>query len=686
MASVGAGGVVPDGTANVELTDGDLGSYRAEHPLARVMPLFRELMGTFASDGEHLLAVCDAQGRLLWVEGHPGTRKQAGRMNFVPGALWSEAAAGTNAPGTAVAVDHPVQVFAAEHFIRRVQPWTCAAAPVHDPRTGRVIGAVDITGGDGLAHPHSLAFVQAVARAAESHLALLAPPRTVTDGPLELTVLGRDEAQLVVDGRKTRLSRRHSEILVLLARHPEGLTGDELLCALYEDESVTPVTLRAELARLRRLLGPGLLESRPYRLTRPVESDVTVVERRLGTGAVTAAVAAYAGPLLPGSTAPAVVRLRRRLADGLRTALIARRDPDLLADWARSPWGRTTSTSGGHCRRYGRRRPYGRGWRSWSRSRPYPWAGHGSAGAAVCDRSRADGPAASPPAGPRAGARRALGAAQRRCNVGVSSLAARAAQRRAALLREADQHDPLRGARQRRRDRLLRGAVRPLHRRGVRSAGSRAVLREPEPAERAAVHRGRPRDGGGRGTRAGRGTRGSPAWGRTSVTARADILLKIADRMEANLEKLAVAESWENGKPVRETLAADIPLAIDHFRYFAGAARAQEGSVGEIDDDTVAYHFHEPLGVVAQIIPWNFPILMAVWKLAPALAAGNAVVIKPAEQTPASIHYWMSLISDLLPPGVVNIVNGFGVEAASRSRPALAWRRSRSRARPRRGG
>ncbi|MFJ8800474.1 GAF domain-containing protein [Streptomyces sp. NPDC102487] len=332
-------GVVPDGTASVELTDGDLGSYRAEHPLARVMPLFRELMGTFASDGEHLLAVCDAQGRLLWVEGHPGTRKQAGRMNFVPGALWSEAAAGTNAPGTAVAVDHPVQVFAAEHFIRRVQPWTCAAAPVHDPRTGRVIGAVDITGGDELAHPHSLAFVQAVARAAESHLALLSPPRTVTDGPLELTVLGRDEAQLVVDGRKTRLSRRHSEILVLLARHPEGLTGDELLCALYEDESVTPVTLRAELARLRRLLGPGLLESRPYRLTRPVESDVTVVERRLGTGAVTAAVAAYAGPLLPGSTAPAVVRLRRRLADGLRTALIARRDPDLLADWARSPWG-----------------------------------------------------------------------------------------------------------------------------------------------------------------------------------------------------------------------------------------------------------------------------------------------------------------------------------------------------------
>ncbi|MBM0237730.1 aldehyde dehydrogenase family protein [Micromonospora sp. ATA32] len=153
------------------------------------------------------------------------------------------------------------------------------------------------------------------------------------------------------------------------------------------------------------------------------------------------------------------------------------------------------------------------------------------------------------------------------------------------------------------------------------------------------------------------------AWGRTSVADRALILNRIADRMQENLESLAIAETWENGKPVRETLAADIPLAIDHFRYFAGAIRAQEGSLGEIDDDTVAYHFHEPLGVVGQIIPWNFPILMATWKLAPALAAGNAVVLKPAEQTPASIHYWLSLVADLLPPGVLNIVNGFGVEA-----------------------
>ncbi|MEC4722709.1 aldehyde dehydrogenase [Noviherbaspirillum sp. CPCC 100848] len=152
-------------------------------------------------------------------------------------------------------------------------------------------------------------------------------------------------------------------------------------------------------------------------------------------------------------------------------------------------------------------------------------------------------------------------------------------------------------------------------------------------------------------------------WTKTSLAQRSNILNKIADRMEANLQVLATAETIDNGKPIRETLAADIPLAIDHFRYFAGVIRAQEGSIAQIDDQTYAYHFHEPLGVVGQIIPWNFPILMAVWKLAPALAAGNCVVMKPAEQTPASIMVLMELIQDLLPPGVVNVVNGFGLEA-----------------------
>jgi len=155
----------------------------------------------------------------------------------------------------------------------------------------------------------------------------------------------------------------------------------------------------------------------------------------------------------------------------------------------------------------------------------------------------------------------------------------------------------------------------------------------------------------------------APAWGKTAPAERANLLLKIADRMEQNLEKLAYVECVDNGKPIRETLAADLPLAVDHFRYFASCVRAQEGALSDVDETTVAYHFHEPLGVVGQIIPWNFPVLMAAWKLAPALGAGNCVVIKPAEQTPIGILFLMELIADLLPPGVVNVINGFGREA-----------------------
>ncbi|MCU0696368.1 MAG: aldehyde dehydrogenase [Myxococcaceae bacterium] len=155
----------------------------------------------------------------------------------------------------------------------------------------------------------------------------------------------------------------------------------------------------------------------------------------------------------------------------------------------------------------------------------------------------------------------------------------------------------------------------------------------------------------------------APAWGRTSTTERANVLNRIADRLESQLEKFALLETLDNGKPIRETLAADLPLAVDHFRYFAACVRAQEGSIGEIDHQTMAYHFHEPLGVVGQIIPWNFPLLMAAWKLAPALAAGNCVVLKPAEQTPLSAIVFAETMADLLPPGVLNVVNGFGLEA-----------------------
>lgn len=332
--------VSPECAPEVDLAGAELRSYRDRHPLARVMPLFRDLVGAFAAHGSHLLAVCDARGSLLWVEGEHATLRRAERLGFVPGARWAETAMGTNAPGTAVAVGEPVQVFGAEHFSRRVHSWTCAAAPVRDPRTGRVLGAVDITGGDGLAHPHSLAFVQAVARAAESHLALLHPLPRVPAAAHTLSALGQDEALLVTDGgTRTRLGRRHSEIMALLAHHPEGLAGEELAIELYKDESVSPVTLRAEMARLRGLLGARAPLSRPYRTAAPLEADFTTVTRHLASGAVSAALHHYAGPLLPGSTAPGIVRLRRRIEDQARAAVIARADVGLLTDWVCAPWG-----------------------------------------------------------------------------------------------------------------------------------------------------------------------------------------------------------------------------------------------------------------------------------------------------------------------------------------------------------
>ncbi|MCY1142906.1 transcriptional regulator [Actinoplanes sp. Pm04-4] len=325
----------PDATAPIELSDDDLESYRAAHPLARVLPIFRDLLGGLAEDGEHLMAVCDAYGRLLWVEGTAKVLRGAEQMNFVPGARWDEAHAGTNAPGTALAVDHPLQIFATEHFSRPVQRWTCAAAPIHDPGTGRLLGAIDVTGGDHLANPHSLALVRATALAAEAYLrGRLSPAATAGS----VVALGRNEARLTFEGRQWRLGRRHSELLVLLLAHPEGSTGDELGFGVYGDDA-SPVTVRAELSRLRRALGPELMESRPYRLRAEVEADFRTVVRLLEHGRVTAALEAYAGPLLPGSEAPGVVRLRRLVDDRLRAALLAAGDRTLLQTWLHSPWG-----------------------------------------------------------------------------------------------------------------------------------------------------------------------------------------------------------------------------------------------------------------------------------------------------------------------------------------------------------
>ncbi|MFE9958286.1 GAF domain-containing protein [Micromonospora sp. NPDC005299] len=326
----------PEATAPVDLTDDALASYRAAHPLARVLPLFRDLLGGIAQDGAHLMAVCDADGRLLWVEGHPGVLRHAERMNFVPGARWDEAHAGTNAPGTALAVDHSVQIFATEHFVRPVQRWTCAAAPIHDPTTGRLLGAVDITGGDHLATPQSLALVRATARAAEAFLAGAAPAEA--DVP-HVAALGRDEAELRVGGRRIRLGRRHSELLVLLLDHPEGRTGEQLGLDLYGDDRLHPVTLRAELSRLRRALGDELLDSRPYRLRPTVRADFRTVTELLERGDPAGALRAYPGPLLPGSDAPGVARLRRLVDGQLRAAVLAAADPALLTAWTATPTG-----------------------------------------------------------------------------------------------------------------------------------------------------------------------------------------------------------------------------------------------------------------------------------------------------------------------------------------------------------
>jgi hypothetical protein len=328
-----AGALVdPDRCAPIEMDERELEAYRTGHPLARVMPIFRDLLGGLADDGAHLMAVCDAQGRLLWVEGSPGIMRGAETMNFVPGARWDEAHAGTNAPGTALAVDHGVQIFATEHFSRGVQRWTCAAAPIHDPATGRLLGAIDVTGGDHLAHPHSLALVRATALAAEAFLTI--------DASRELTVslLGRGDALVSAGGKRVKLGRRHSELLALLLWHADGRTGEQLGFDL-DDRDLNPVTVRAELSRLRRILGPDVLESRPYRLRGGMTSDLTDTVRLIGQNHLKAALNVYAGPLLPSSDAPGIVRLRHLLEARLRSALLAAGDAELMRTWLCTAWG-----------------------------------------------------------------------------------------------------------------------------------------------------------------------------------------------------------------------------------------------------------------------------------------------------------------------------------------------------------
>ncbi len=318
-------GVDPDGGGrSVDLVDDALRAYRDAHPLAAVMPVIRKLLVEDAESDKMIVAVTDAVGCLLWVEGDPRLRSQAARIQFVEGANWGESHAGTNAPAIALALDHCVQVYGSEHFHRRVQPWSCSAAPVHDPMTGQLLGALDVTGGDHVASPHMLTLVRAAAAAAEAELrwqrlrAVRAttnrpadpPPRTAT-----FEVLGRDRGHLSLPGRQLDLSLRHSELLVLLceaAAAGEGRTAEQLMQETHRDAAA--VTIRAEMSRLRRAMGQDVLASRPYRLVRPVDSELARVRRLLDRGAHRQALEAYRGPLLPASIAPHVVELREQLA------------------------------------------------------------------------------------------------------------------------------------------------------------------------------------------------------------------------------------------------------------------------------------------------------------------------------------------------------------------------------------
>jgi hypothetical protein len=324
--------VDPDGSAPVQLLD-DV--YRRTHPLASVLPVLRELVGRAAAESGHIMVITDATGTALWAEGHSTALHVAERIHLVPGSQWDEESVGTNAMGTALAVDQAVAIFSAEHFRFPVQAWSCAAAPIHDPATGRVIGTIDVSGGSAVAHPHSLALVRAAARAAEAELAFgqtepghLWLPATRS---VRLEALNRVEGLLHLDGERVRLGRRLTEVLILLHSRPEGMTGEQLADALYDGQA-KPTTIRVELTRLRRIVG-DLLQSRPYRLTGPIAADFAEVSTALARDDVSAAVRAYAGPLLPSSDAKAVVELRHRLDSRLRSAVLASYDSDALDTW-----------------------------------------------------------------------------------------------------------------------------------------------------------------------------------------------------------------------------------------------------------------------------------------------------------------------------------------------------------------
>jgi hypothetical protein len=353
LRSAAAGVNADSSPPPITLAADQLTDYRAEHPLAGIFPLLYDVAGRAAEDCDSVLAVADERGRLLWVRGKPTVLRRAASIGFVEGAQWDERHAGTNAPGTALCLNVPVTIKSAEHFVRPVQRWSCAAAPVHEPGSDAILGVIDITGGRAVGSPQTIALVRAAARMAESELARQAlvaaarhrePGRTASSGrsqpvpEIRLSALGRSDCVVSIGPSTLKLSPRHSEIMVILAACPAGLTGDELAYLLYPDDLISS-TLRAELVRLRTLLGGQLLTSRPYRLNCEVTSDWAAVSAQLAAGDLAEALRLYRGPLLPRSEAPGVLDLRGDLDRALRAAILASGRPELLVGWTRSRWG-----------------------------------------------------------------------------------------------------------------------------------------------------------------------------------------------------------------------------------------------------------------------------------------------------------------------------------------------------------
>ncbi len=337
----------------IDFDEDDLHDYRNAHPMALALPTIHSLLIRHTFDAGLIVAIGDEAGRLLWIDGDRALRRKAEGMLFVEGADWSERAVGTSAPGTALALDHGIQIQGAEHFNRIVHPWSCTAVPVHDPASGRILGVIDITGGADAVAPATLPLLEAAVAAVESEMRIRrldeltsrprrsrtasSAPRVIA--PPVLSVLGSDVGRLLVGGRTTELSMRHSEILTLLAWHPGGLSADRLAGLVYEREG-SIVTLRAEMVRLRKVLeriDDSLVpHSRPYRLPARLELDAHRVLAFLDRGAHRVALGAYSGALLPTSVAPGITEIRRELSQRLRDALLTDASAETLLTYART--------------------------------------------------------------------------------------------------------------------------------------------------------------------------------------------------------------------------------------------------------------------------------------------------------------------------------------------------------------